>query len=120
MEYMGSVYAPAENMIMYKTLVEEAVGEDGSWEGVGVYAAGEPQISNILNVQSYHEDLLIGCSDVTDELFQAIQEGKALFGIEQNAYLQGYLPVALLTWQAYTDQMLVNRLIETGAECSRP
>lgn len=33
---------------------------------------------------------------------------------DQNPYLQGYLPVPLLTWQAYTKEALINRYGESG------
>ena len=42
----------------------------------------------------------IGTFDLGPDVLRAVQEGRLRFAVDQQAYLQGYLPVALLTQRA--------------------
>ncbi len=43
------------------------------------------------------DGIRLGAVDLTDEMISAIDDGRMLFTIEQQQYLQGYLPIGLLT-----------------------
>ncbi len=43
------------------------------------------------------DDIRLGAVDLSEEMLQAIDDGRQLFTIEQQQYLQGYLPIGLLT-----------------------
>jgi simple sugar transport system substrate-binding protein len=45
-------------------------------------------------------DVRVAGFDLTPEVLQALQRGKMLFTVDQQAYLQGYLPVVLLAERA--------------------
>lgn len=112
-EYMGVINVNATNPTKYKELVEAALGP-GNWTGIGVLAAGGPQIGPIVGVVDDHPELTTGVFDTNPELYPALEKGKVLFGIDQNSYLQGYLPVAMITWTAYTNQKIINERVATG------
>jgi simple sugar transport system substrate-binding protein len=42
----------------------------------------------------------IGTFDLGPDVLRAVHDGRMRFAIDQQAYLQGYLPVALLTQRA--------------------
>jgi simple sugar transport system substrate-binding protein len=46
------------------------------------------------------EDVLVGTFDLAPEVLKAVQAGKIVFAVDQQAYLQGYLPVVLLAERA--------------------
>jgi simple sugar transport system substrate-binding protein len=45
-------------------------------------------------------DIRIGTFDLGPDVLRAVHDGRLLFAVDQQAYLQGYLPVALLTQRA--------------------
>jgi len=47
-------------------------------------------------------------------LYEALERGDVLFGIDQQAYLQGYLPIPILTHAAQTKQFFLDHAIESG------
>ncbi len=49
---------------------------------------------------SQGSDLTIGTFDLGPEVLDAVRRGKLLFAVDQQPYLQGYLPVVLLTQRA--------------------
>lgn len=112
--FSGVVDVPADNEALYVTTVINAVGEDRDWDGIGLYATGQVQAAPALQVKAQFPSVLVGASDVSDVHYAGFDAGTLLFGIDQNAYLQGYVPVPLLTYMAYTKQALGNRVIESG------
>lgn len=52
--------------------------------------------------------------DLSPEVLQAILDGNMLFAIDQQQYLQGYLPVVLLTLNARNLNTVANPVIMTG------
>jgi simple sugar transport system substrate-binding protein len=111
--YGGTVNVPPDSMALFKTVVEDAIGEDGDWPGVGILLHGRT-IDDAINLHSYHPEMLIGSFDTSETLYDGLENHIFLFGIDQEQYLQGYLPVVLLTWNAYTKQKLETFSIETG------
>jgi simple sugar transport system substrate-binding protein len=49
---------------------------------------------------SGRKDVQVAGFDLTPEVLQAVRNGKLLFAVDQQAYLQGYLPVVLLAERA--------------------
>jgi simple sugar transport system substrate-binding protein len=52
--------------------------------------------------------------DLSPEVLQAIVDGDVLFAIDQQQYLQGYLPIVLLTLNARNLNTVANDVIMTG------
>jgi simple sugar transport system substrate-binding protein len=46
------------------------------------------------------DDVAIGAFDLAPDVLQAVKAGDILFAVDQQAYLQGYLPIVLLTQRA--------------------
>jgi hypothetical protein len=88
-QFMGVIEVPPDNETQYQEIVEAALGE-GNWTGYGALAAGEVQIAPMINVVKDHPELLAGAFDVDTTLYQALDAGELLFGIDQRAYIQGY------------------------------
>lgn len=64
-------------------------------------------------------DVTFATFDMSPEVLQAIQDGEMLFAIDQAQYLQGYLPIVLLTKYLETGALplgSVDRVILTGPQ----
>lgn len=108
------VSVPSDNQEQYVIDLTEAVEADGGWEGVGLIGFGPDQIPGLLRVLDEHPGVVAGTFDTSDTLFESIQDGKLLFGIDQQPFLQGKMPVYLLTSMIYTQQALTNHVIQSG------
>jgi simple sugar transport system substrate-binding protein len=58
--------------------------------------------------------ILLATFDLSPEVLQAIQDGNMLFAIDQQQYLQGYLPIVYLTLYLYNLNTPGQFLIPTG------
>lgn len=70
-----------------------------------------------LTILSLHWRNRLGMFDVgsyADLIFSALDDGRLLFTSDQQPYLQGNLPVYLLSYMAYTQQHLLDKIILTG------
>jgi simple sugar transport system substrate-binding protein len=119
-EYLGDIDVPEDNDIQFRSIVEDYIKENvddaGDWDGIGILLAGQSQIEAGLPLKDDHSSVLLGAFDTNDALYDALDEGKILFGIDQGPYLQGYMPIPLLTWQVYTNQWLSNHEVASGPE----
>ncbi len=52
--------------------------------------------------------------DLSPEMLQGIQDGTVLFAIDQQQYMQGYLPIVFLTLYARNGNMVANDVVMTG------
>ncbi len=52
--------------------------------------------------------------DASPEILQAIEDGAMLFAIDQQQYMQGYLPVVLLALYRRNENLLAHDVIRTG------
>ncbi len=52
--------------------------------------------------------------DLSPEVLQGIQDGTVLFAIDQQQYMQGYLPIVFLTLYARNGNMVANDVVMTG------
>mmetsp|Transcript_23820 Transcript_23820/g.51472 ORF Transcript_23820/g.51472 Transcript_23820/m.51472 type:complete len:374 (+) Transcript_23820:1363-2484(+) len=112
--YIGQAYVPDDNEPIYIENVENVVNQDGDWSGVGFLAAGGPQHVSAASLQKRYPGVKIGAFDTSSSLYEALDAGTVEFGMDQEPYLQGYMPVVLLTMAATTGQGVSNRVIESG------
>ena len=56
-----------------------------------------PALSLMNDLGDDADDIRLGAVDLSDEIISAIQDGRMVFTIEQQQYLQGYLPIGLMT-----------------------
>jgi simple sugar transport system substrate-binding protein len=116
-EFLGAIYSsPTGDAEAYREVVEKMVGDDGDWDGIGILLGGTALIPQALPIQKGHPSLKLGAFDVDTTLYEALKDKSVLFGIDQNSYLQGYLPIPLLAWYAQTGQILNNQFIESGPD----
>lgn len=114
-QYMGRVEVPLDNKAQYQKIVQEAVGDEGSWAGTGILLLGPSQIEPYRDtLVELHPSAIVGSFDLSSELYEGIEDGIFRFGIDQQPFLQGKMPVILLTLEAYTQQSLNNHFVETG------
>ena len=112
--YFGSVFVARDNVDLFKVTVEDAVGEEGDWAGVGTLLCAGRLVPAGVYLSSLHPKMLIASFDTSESVYDALDANVLLFGIDQEQYLQGYLPVVFLTWFSYTRQKLETFSIETG------
>ena len=86
----------------------------------GILALGPTGALPTLNaVQEAGVDIALATFDLGPEVLQAIIDGEMLFAIDQAQYLQGYLPIVLLTKYLDTGALplgSVDRVILTGPQ----
>jgi len=56
----------------------------------------------------------LGTFDLSPDVLEAIRDGDMLFAIDQQQYLQGYLPIVLLTLNADNLNTIANPVLQTG------
>jgi len=52
--------------------------------------------------------------DLSPDVLEAIRDGNMLFAIDQQQYLQGYLPIVLLALNANNLNTIANPILQTG------
>ena len=114
-EYLGAIVMP-QDPAGFLQAIETAIGEDGSWAGYGALCCGAAQFPFLLPVIDKHPLLTTGTFDTSPIIYQALSDGQTIFGIDQNAYLQGYWPIPLLVWNLTTNQTLLNSVLASGPQ----
>ncbi len=90
--------------------------------------AADPTIEGILTLgptsalpalQALQEDRKLGqitfaTFDLSPEILDAIERGDILFAIDQQQYLQGYLPVLVISLYLRNENTVTNRVVRTG------
>ncbi|MEM8949259.1 MAG: sugar ABC transporter substrate-binding protein [Pseudomonadota bacterium] len=82
--------------------VKAALDSDGDIDTVmalGASLAGEPAVTAVEGTGNSGE-VLVGSFDLSGGYLQSVADGKASFAIDQQQYLQGYLPVVFLALHA--------------------
>ena len=82
--------------------VKAALDSDGDIDTVmalGASLAGEPAVAAVAGVGRAGE-VLVGSFDLSGNFLQSVADGDAAFAIDQQQYLQGYLPVVFLALHA--------------------
>ena len=59
-------------------------------------------------------EIAFGAFDLSPEILEAIRDGRILFTVDQQQYLQGYLPIVLLTKYLETGTLPAGGIIRTG------
>ena len=113
-EYGGEVGVADDNMVQYRTSVESAVGLSGDWAGQAFLLAGSSQVPAAMELKQRHDNFVMASFDTSEALYDALESGDLLFGIDQQAYLQGYLPIPILTHAVKTKQFFLDHAIESG------
>ncbi|KAL3772361.1 hypothetical protein ACHAW5_010363 [Stephanodiscus triporus] len=89
-------------------------GDDGNWSTVGLFVAGANHDCAVEFLREY-PDAHAAFSDVSEYMYDGVRDGlNILFGIDQQAYLQGYLPFSFLTLAVTNGQVVGNDVIMTG------
>lgn len=60
------------------------------------------------------DEVALATFDLSPEVLEGIQEGNVLFAIDQQQYLQGYLPIVLLTLYQENGNTIANDVLRTG------
>ena len=60
------------------------------------------------------DDVALATFDLSPEVLEGIQEGTVLFAIDQQQYLQGYLPIVLLSLYQENGNTIANDVLMTG------
>ncbi len=110
----GEVRVPDDNEARFKNIVETEIGKTGDWSGYAILIAGSPLIPPSLDLKKDHPGVVMGSFDTSDLTNKAIDNGDLLFAIDQQPYLQGYIPLPILTHAARTKQFFLNHAIESG------
>ena len=82
--------------------VKAALDSDGDIDTVialGASLAGEPAVTAV-DATGKSGEVMIGSFDLSGGYLQSVADGKAAFAIDQQQYLQGYLPVLFLALHA--------------------
>ena len=119
--YEGVIYPPEgqtyhDNLALYQRRVREFIPEEGDWDGIGFLLVSDPFAEGSVLLQDEHPGLLIGAFDSGEKVVQYVADGRVLYAVDQQPYLQGYLAVRLLAWYAHTKQSLLSHLFESGPQ----
>jgi simple sugar transport system substrate-binding protein len=112
--YAGQIIVDRNTASGYKLDVELRVGDVGDWAGIGLLLVGAVQLTLASTLLEAHPSAVVGTFDLNDDVFDALGKTSLSFGIDQQPYLQGYLPIPLLALAASTKTKLVNPTIESG------
>jgi len=110
----GQIFVPDDNLVLFTRIVEEEIGQDGDWSGIAVLIAGASAVPDALELKKQHSRLDIGTFDTGTLQYEALETGDLLFAIDQQPYLQGYLPVPILVHSYVTQQQFLNHAIEAS------
>ena len=120
--YGGEIGVPADNSAQFQQIVEGTVEaflqESGqsTWEAVALLLTGQAVVGPAMNIKEIHPEVTVGTFDVSDAVYEGLDNGDLAFGTSQQSYLQGYFPIVLLTHMIQADEQLQTRFIETGPE----
>jgi len=112
--YLGQVVVNEADTSLYVSAVESAVGESGDWNGYGILLPGLAQLPAALDLKKLHTNVVMGSFDTDSFLHESLLTGGMLFGIDQQPYLQGYSPIAILTNAITTKQTFLDHSMKSG------
>ena len=97
-------------------ILESCTPDEGKdWSTIGLYLAGQANHKCGVEFLKEYNAAYAVASDVSEDLYKGMKDGRnILFGIDQQSYLQGYLPFSHLTLAVTNDQMIENDFIQTG------
>lgn len=115
--FRGTITVPGNGDIdLYKKTVEEEI-DQVDWSGIGVLSTGRGQIPALLSLIEDYPEMLAGTFDLDSSLYKnsdGTLPDQIVFGIDQNAYMEGYLSVATMVWRISTSETSTTNILETG------
>ena len=111
------VSVDSNNCDAWKSAIVESCSPDEGkdWSTVGLYFPDQGSHKCGVEFLREYNAAYAVASDVSEELYAGMKDGlNILFGIDQQSYLQGYLPFSHLTLAVTNDQMIENDYIQTG------
>jgi simple sugar transport system substrate-binding protein len=97
-EVLPTTNDPAEIEAKVKASLESNPDID-TVMALGASLAGEPAVAAV-NAVGRTGDVMVGSFDLSANFLEAVQNGEAAFAIDQQQFLQGYLPVVFLALNA--------------------
>ena len=73
----------ADNQARYVSIVEEAVNDSGDWDGIGIQILAAFQMEEIRELKEKHPAFSCGAFDLSDQLYDGLDDGTILFTIDQ-------------------------------------
>ena len=98
-----------DHEILHHQAVEGGVAKmspdaDSSWEGIGFILGGAGQVESMMELIKLHPKAVVGTFDLAENMFEPFEDGRLKFGIDQQPFLQGAVPVYLLTYGTIDDE----------------
>src|SRR5437588_11818711 len=95
--------------------IEAALQHDPSIDGILTLGptGASPAIKALQDLNK-HGQLKLATFDLSSDVLNAIKAGQMLFAIDQQQYLQGYLPIVLLTLYRTNLNTIANDVLMTG------
>ncbi len=95
--------------------IEAALSADQEIDGILTLGpTGAAPALEALNASGAGERVQLATFDLSPEVLEAIRDGNMLFAVDQQQYLQGYLPIVLLTLNATNLNTIANEVVQTG------
>ncbi|HZT98694.1 MAG TPA: sugar ABC transporter substrate-binding protein [Ktedonobacteraceae bacterium] len=95
--------------------IEAAVQHDSTIDGIlALGPTGATPALKALQDLNKLSQIKLATFDLSSDVLQAIKNGQMLFAIDQQQYLQGYLPIVLLTLYKTNLNTVANDVVQTG------
>lgn len=118
----------AESGGTVETVAVDLADPTGSQQRISAAISADPSINGILTLgptgaapalaalteSGQLGEIALATFDLSPEVLDAIEEGDMLFAIDQQQYLQGYLPIVLLTLYNTNLNTIANPVLMTG------
>lgn len=112
---LGTVIMQRDFDTLNLKAVQDFMGRnDADWPGVGILSTGSSAAIISVELKKLHPALLAASFDLSETIYNGLDDGIFLFAIDQNPFVQGYIPVWMLTMMATSKQTLRNTFIESG------
>ena len=114
--FLGDIPVAQDNDSLILKAVRDTVNENGNgdWTDLGLLSMGQILIPQLITLLDENPEAIGATFDTGPELADALRENKILFGVDQQPYVQGYMPIIALTWLAQTSQSLQNLFLASG------
>jgi simple sugar transport system substrate-binding protein len=124
----GFTDAMAEAGGTVEVLAVDLADPTGAQEAVAAALAANPDVDSILTLgptgsapalaaledEGLVGEILLATFDLSPEVLEAVRDGNMLFAIDQQQYLQGYLPIVLLTLYIENLNTVGSQVLLTG------
>ena len=95
--------------------VEAALAANPDIDGImALGPTGAAPALQAIEAAGVGDSVKLATFDLSPEVLEGIQDGTVLFAIDQQQYLQGYLPISLLTLYQRNGNELAEDIIQTG------